>query len=169
MANNIIDERYIYTWKIIDGKLQIKGRLTLRGFKDVEQQIETFAGTASRAGQRLINFVVAQNPEWVFFSYDVSQAFAKGLTFEQYARLTGNPLRKVQLELKSPEDIALFRTLPGWSDFDPKTEVISLLKPVYGLKDAPRAWRLRLHEVLREYSLNSLLAEPEIYVGHCGL
>ena len=32
------------------------------------------------------------------------------------------------------------------------------------MKDAPRAWRKRLHEVLCGWSLNQLQAEPEIYV-----
>ena len=64
----------------------------MRGFKDRDQSYETFAGTASRAGQRIVNTMVAQDDDMELFSFDVSQAFAKGLTFEEYARLTGQQL-----------------------------------------------------------------------------
>ena len=37
----------------------------------------------------MVNAITAQNPDFVLFSFDVSQAFAKGLTFEEYARATG--------------------------------------------------------------------------------
>ena len=97
------------------------------------------------------------------FSFDVSQAFAKGLTFEEYARLTGNQLREVEFEV-SAGDVKLVRLLPGFSDFDPATEVLRMLKSIYGLKDAPRAWRKRLDQVLQEWGLRQLVAEAELYV-----
>ena len=95
----------------------------MRGFLDREEGLETFAGTATRNGQRLVNSMVAQNPDFVLFSFDVSQAFAKGLTFEEYARLTGTQLREVEFDVAS-EDVALVRKLPGFEDFDPSTEVL---------------------------------------------
>ena len=44
-----------------------------------------------------------------------------------------------------------------------------MLKAIYGLKDAPRAWRKRLHEVLCGFNSRQLQAEPEIYVKHLRL
>ncbi len=167
-AFNVVDTRWVITWKMIDKVLQIKCRLTMRGFKDRQSDIETFAGTTSRAGQRVVNTVVAQEDDFVLFSFDVSQAFAKGLTFEEFARLTGQELRSVQFRL-APEDVPLLRHLPGFEDFDPDTEVLEMLKPIYGLKDAPRAWRKRLHQALVRFGANPLLAEPEIYVQHVPL
>ena len=42
-----------------------------------------------------------------------------------------------------------------------------MLKPVYGLKDAPRAWRKNLHEVLVGWmSCRQLCSEPELYCVH---
>ena len=35
-----------------------------------------------------------------------------------------------------------------FKDVDPKYETFTMLKLIYGLKDAPRAWRKKLHEVL---------------------
>ena len=127
--------------------------------------LETFAGTASRAGQRVVNSQIAQHDDYIMFSADVSQAFAKGLTFEELARLTGQPLRAVEFDL-SAADVELLRELPGYSDFDPTRETLAMIKPIYGLKDAPRAWRKKLHQVLVAFYLEQLHAATEQYVLH---
>ena len=134
------------------------------------QDLETYAGTASRAGQRVVNSVAAQHPDWIMFSYDVSKAFAKGMTFEEIARLTGQPLRAVEFDLQ-PEDVPLIRKIPGFENFDPRTETLAMIKPIYGLKDAPRAWRKKLHIVLSSWgtsgeTMRQLHAEAEIYTLH---
>ena len=164
-SKNLVDTRWVLTWKQIEGVRSVKARLTMRGFKDMQQDLETFAGTTSRAGQRLVNTIVAQNANMVLFSFDVSQAFAKGMTFEEYAKLTGTTLRRVQFSLH-PDDVCILRMLEGYSDFDPSTEVLDMIKPIYGLKDAPRAWRKRLHQALTKFGLRPLIAEPEVYVMH---
>ena len=165
LAHNVVDGRWVITWKLVDGELVIKCRYTVRGFKD-RQDAETFAGTATRSGQRVTNYAIACNgPDWVTFSFDVSQAFAKGLSFEELARATGEELREVEFSVNG-EDVAFIRMLPGFEDFCPITEVLKILIPIYGLKDAPRAWRKCLHGVLTEFGLRSLLAEPELYVMH---
>ena len=46
-CHNIIDSRCVTTWKIVDGLIGIKCRLTARGFKDKMQELETYAGTSS--------------------------------------------------------------------------------------------------------------------------
>ena len=137
----------------------------MRSFRDKEATIDMLAGTASRKGQCVVNSMVARNEDCVLFSSDVSQAFAKGMTFEEYARVTGTQLRAVEFEVTA-EDAELIRKLPGFETFNHFTEVLMMLKAIYGLKDAPRAWRLRLHEVLSEWNLVQLSAEPEIYVNH---
>ena len=164
-SRNRVDTRWVVTWKWVDGERVVKSRLTMRGFKDKCLTMETFAGTASRAGQRIVNSEAALDRDLVLFSFDVSQAFAKGLTFEEIARLTGTPLREVEFDL-SPEDVDLIRRLPGYADFDPVRETLRMLKPIYGLKDAPRAWRKRLHQVLSEWGAKQLFAEPELYALH---
>ena len=162
---NRVDTRWVITWKLVDGIRAIKCRLTMRGFRDRQDSLETFAGTASRAGQRAVNSIAAQDPDMILFSFDVSQAFAKGLTFEELAQLTGTPLRQVEFDLQAG-DVELLRKLPGFEDFDPKTETLRMLKPIYGLKDAPRAWRKRLHQCLVDFGLVQTLAEAELYVSH---
>ena len=104
------------------------------------QDLETFAGTTSRSGQRIVNTVAAMHPDFVFFSYDVSQAFAKGMTFKELSELTGTELREVQFDIPS-SDVAILKRIAGFENFDPTRETLYMVKPIYGLKDAPRAWR----------------------------
>jgi len=54
-ARNLVDTRWVIRWKEVDGKKVIKPRLTMRGFKDSATSLETFAGTASRWSQRVVN------------------------------------------------------------------------------------------------------------------
>ena len=84
------------------------------------QELETYAGTTSRCGQRLVNLAAAEHDDFVLFSFDVSQAFAKGMTFEEIAALTGDPLRSVQFEVPpkeawlAPEQQALWAEYRSW-------------------------------------------------------
>ena len=127
-----------------------KGRLTARGFKYRVGFADpgTFAGTASRWSQRPICQIAVQN-NWKVWSADVTGAFAKGMTFQEIAKLAGMPLRAVQLEL-TEQDAQILRKLGGiWVRFDARTHVLNMIKPVYGLKDAPKAWRMKLRQMLR--------------------
>ena len=165
LARNIVDTRWVIRWKLVDGDRIIKVRLTMRGFKDTCINLETFAGTATRWSQRVVNSATANEEDFVLFSFDVSKAFAKGMTFEELSRITGEKLRVVQFEV-TPEDAILLRKIPGFEGFDPATEVLSMIKAVYGLKDAPRAWRKKLHEVLTSCGLYPTISDPQVYIAH---
>ena len=160
----------VFTWKSNpEDKTEakhVKGRMTVRGFKDYAgEDLNTYAGTASRWGQWIVNAVTAQEEELVLFSFDVSLAFAKGLSFEELAELTGEHLRVVQFEV-SHADAQILRKIPGYASFDPSKEVLLMKKAVYGLKDAPRAWRKKLHGLLASFGLASLYADPQLYAAH---
>ena len=124
--------------------------------------------TATRNGQRIVNSIVAQHLDFVLFSFDISKAFAKGMTFEELARCTGEPLRVVEFDL-SPDDVKILRRIPGYETFDPATETLRMLKAIYGLKDAPRAWRKKLHQALYSFGLRQLHAEAELYSKHLAI
>ena len=49
-AKTCVDTRWVLRWKWIDGVRAIRARLTVRGFKDVDQSLKTYAGTATRWG-----------------------------------------------------------------------------------------------------------------------
>ena len=86
LATNVIDARWVLKWKKVDDKWVIQARLVVRGFKDFQApQLSTFAGTTSRWGQRVINSVAVQKG-WSIFSADVSQAFLRGLSFDEAAK-----------------------------------------------------------------------------------
>ena len=53
--------------------------------------------------------------------------------------MTGVPLRSVQLMLPKGA-AALLQKLPGYERFDPLVHVLDMVRPGFGLKDAPRLW-----------------------------
>ena len=114
----------------------IRSRLTVRGFKDRDKgYVETHAGTSSKTSQTLI-VSEAVKRRWKLCTTDISAAFLQGVTYEELSQLTGAEVREVNFEI-APDQLRLFRQLPGFSDFNPKEEVIHLEKPGIGLIDAP--------------------------------
>ena len=103
--------------------------LTARGFKDKMQELETYAGTTSRCGQRLVNLVAAEHEDFVLFSFDVSQAFAKGMTFKELSELTGLELREVQFDIPFG-DVEILRLIPAFKGYDPSKECLNMIKPI---------------------------------------
>ena len=80
--------------------------------------------------------IIAATKQWLLWSLDVSQAFLKGLIFEEVSKMTGQPLRSVQLTLPKGA-AALLQKIPGYESFDPVLHVLDMLRPGFGLKDAP--------------------------------
>ena len=66
--------------------------------------------------------------------------------------ITGVQQREVCLEI-TKGSLASVRQLPGMEDFDPNIHVLQMLKGGFGLKDAPRMWRIRLGQVLEQFGL----------------
>merc|ERR1712218_30125 len=93
---------------------------------------------------------------------DISAAFLKGMTFEEIAATTGEPLRSVQFEVP-PRDAWLVQQLPGMSDFDHQSEVLDLIKALWGLKDAPRASSLRLQRTFQMMGYVQGVTDPQIW------
>ena len=122
-------------------------------------QLSTFAGTTTRWGQRIVNSVAAQH-RWPLFTADVSQAFLRGLTFEQAAQLKDEVQRDVQFTVP-PGSVNILKKLPGYSDFSPLTEVLRMLRCGFGLKDAPRLWNKVLRKVLQDLGLTPTQSDPQ--------
>ena len=96
-ARNILDVRLVTKWKKVkaatgsDMVWIIRVRMTLRGFKDLDAGwMDTFAGTSSRLGQRLVASEAAIQG-WPMVALDVKKAFLKGITYAQLAEITGEP------------------------------------------------------------------------------
>jgi hypothetical protein len=58
-------------------------------------------------------------------------AFRKKMTFEEFAKETGKPMRSVQMEL-AKSDVHLMRRLLGLGDFDVTTEALDFLQSLWG-------------------------------------
>ena len=159
-AHDIIDARWVITWKMIGGDSGVKCKLTVRGFKDKCQDFDTYAGATSRAGQRIVNAVAAESEHFILFSFDVSQAFAKGLAFDTMSKLTGTECRAVQFDVPKA-DLDCLKQICVFEKFNPAIEILTMLKPIYGQKAFPRAWRKKLHQVLVGWlQCRQLYAEP---------
>ncbi len=90
-------------------------------------------------------------------------AFLQVLEFETLRKMTGEPIRRVFFDF--PQDcMALVRTLAGLATFNSVLETFELLKPGYGLRDAPRLWRLRLGQILEAFQLHCLSVVKQIYI-----
>ena len=81
------------------------------------------------------------------------------------AELTGEPLREVYIKMPLPT-VHLLRQFPKFQSFNAQTMVLKLIKPLYGLKDAPRAWRLMLDVILTELGGTKMVVDRQIYLWH---
>ena len=122
-ARNIVDCKWVIKWKmevLPNGKNRriIRARLTLRGFKDMDAaNLERYAGTSQRYSQRLV-VSEAANRKWSLVSTDISKAFLQGVTYEELAKITGEPLHDVNFYLP-PNSVTALETLPGFESFNP--------------------------------------------------
>ena len=71
------------------------------------------------------------------------------MKYTELAEATGEPLREVNFTLPSYW-IAVLRTIRGYEDFDPATEVLHCEKPGTGCNDAPWCFSLKLAQVTRK-------------------
>ena len=76
--------------------------------------------------------------------------------------MTGTPLRSVQLTLPKGA-AAILQKLPGYEKFDPLIHVLDMVRPGFGLKDAPRLWHLRIDEVMKQMGTYALVSDPQLY------
>ena len=141
-SGNTMTSRWLFKLKIVDGKTIVKGRLVIHGFKDcAAQSLNTYAGTATRWGQRII-CMVAASKAWPILTADITTAFLRGFTFDEISRLTGEKVRRAGFH--TPKGYESFvKELPGMEAYDRNVHELLLTKTVYGMKDAPRAWRIR--------------------------
>lgn len=159
-CKNICTSRWVLRWKEIDGVRCVKARLTIRGFQDLAE-VPSYASTASRWTQRLVVSIAAQK-SWQLYVADVSTAFLRGMSFQELSKLTGSEVRDVAFSPPKGSE-KYFTEVKGYHDLDFSTEVLQLLKAVYGLRDAPRAWRLRLDIELRKLGGVPLPTDNSLY------
>ena len=118
-----------------DGSIdKYKGRIVAQGFSQVRgiHYNEIFASTARMAAMRAV-IAMAATEDLELDSVDVSTAFLNGDI-------------DAEIYMKVPEGLGVDgEPAPGE---DPKRWVVRLLKGLYGIKQGPRIWSLKLHSVL---------------------
>ena len=156
----LIDAKLVSKWKYVDGKRIIRMRLALRGFKEPQTEDEVnFSATAQRTSQKILASEAACHKDWSFVAVDISKAFLQGLTFSEMNKLTGEPEKHISFTVPAGTAKHL-RRIPGYEDFDERTEALKCLKPGTGCRDAPRAFNLRLINILKELGFRASLYDP---------
>ena len=164
LIRNICSAKWVVKWKSTAEGRVIKARLTIRGFEDLQSNLDTFSGTASRWGQRIVCSLAVQR-QWTLFTSDVATAFLQGLTFEELSTMSDAPIRQVAFVPPIGSEWLFQEVEPNYV---PWRDVLELLKCVYGLKDAPRLWRQRLVQVLRSTGGTPLHNDANLFVWFFG-
>ena len=147
-----IGSRWVFKIKRLpDGSIdKYKGRIVAQGFSQVQgiHYNEIFASTARMAAMRAV-IAIAAAEDLELESVDISTAFLNGdIDAEVY--------------MKVPEGLEVEGDpRPGE---DPKRWVVRLLKGLYGIKQGPRIWALKLHSVLTSIGFERIDCDYSVYV-----
>jgi hypothetical protein len=151
-----IGSRWVFKIKRLpDGSIdKYKGRIVAQGFSQVQgiHYNEIFASTARMAAMRAV-LAIAAAEDLELESVDISTAFLNGdIDAEVY--------------MKVPEGLEVEGDpRPGE---DPKRWVVRLLKGLYGIKQGPRIWALKLHSVLTSIGFERIDCDYSVYVYRRG-
>ncbi|CAE7633612.1 GIP [Symbiodinium pilosum] len=131
--DRLLSSRFVITRSDDAEKLKkglVKARWCIRGYLDPDLlELDTAAPTLSPEGLAVVLQVLATK-KWDLCIGDVEAAFLRGDDIER------------------PRGRVLVRVPPGGIPGVPEGAVIELLKPVYGLADAPKAWHRSFTQAL---------------------
>ena len=149
-----LPSRWVIEFKEKSGTVVIKARLCAKGFAERNQhELQTSSPTATRLGHKMI-LAYAAYIKADLWSLDVSTAFLQGWTLDD-VNASGHQRQACALIL--PHGCwELFAGLDKRfqkAASDPSNYCLMLRKSVYGLKDAPLLWCLRLFETFRRIGL----------------
>jgi hypothetical protein len=155
-GKHAIGSRWVFKIKrTLEGAIEkYKGQLVAQGFSQVPgvHYGEIFASTAHFAVVRTM-MAIAADEDLELEGVDISMAFLNGdIDKELYMRIPEG--FKVEGELCDSED--------------PKRWVVQLLKGLYGIKQGPRLWALKLHSVLKSIGFQRIDCDYSVYVYWCG-
>ena len=141
---NIIRNRWIFkTRRRVDGTIEkLKARLVAKGFTQIKgvDFSEVFAPTTRLESVRILLSIMALK-HWKGRQIDIKSAFLNGKLEEK-------------LYMEQPE---------GFIDPAHPDHVCELQGSLYGLKQSPRQWNARLHQVLMSLGLTVSVHDPSLY------
>jgi len=131
-----------------------KGRLVAQGFSQLPgvHYGEIFASTARFAAVRAV-IAIAAEEDLELDAVDISTAFLNGVIDRE-------------IYMKIPEGFEV-EGEPHEGE-DPKRWVVHLLKGLYGIKQGPRLWALKLHSVLSSIGFHRIDCNYSIYIYRRG-
>ena len=138
-------------------------RFLVRGFDDRIQDLDAYACATSRSVRRIVNAVVAEKQGLILFSFDASQVSTKkSKTSHEFSEFIGQGIGQVAFDVPKV-DAQRPGQIPDCKDCGPNGAALIMLKQMYGLKDAPRAWRKQLHQGLIQWLVcRRLYADSEL-------
>lgn len=147
-----IGSRWVFKIKCLpDGSIdKYKGRIVAQGYSQVHgiHYNEIFASTARMAAMHTV-LAIAAAEDLELESVDISTTFLNGdIDAEIYMRVPEG--LKVEGEPRPGED--------------PKRWVVRLLKGLYGIKQGPRIWVLKLHSVLTSIGFERTDCDYSVYI-----
>jgi hypothetical protein len=146
-----VTSRWVKTFKRKAGKRIIKMRLVMKGFKETRQhKLITSSPTATRTSHRVVKTTSASRA-WELWSLDISAAFLRGFSFEELA-LQGHERQSCAFSVP-PGMFELMAELDSvWAAAakEPHLYCFRLHRAVYGLKDAPLLWFLKIRKFMIE-------------------
>lgn len=137
----IIDSKWVFREKLLNGKVVKKARLVARGFKQSSLESDVYAPVAKMVTIRVLLCLYLEKDLQVQ-QLDVSSAF-----------LYGNLEKPVYMEL--PKGLDKNSNL-----------VCKVTKSLYGLKQAPKCWNDLFHKKLTNLGLNRSKKDPCLYYNH---
>jgi len=147
-TDRIMAMRWVLTWKAADDEAKsrkAKARLVVKGFTDPDlTTIRAESPTLSRLGRHFL-FQVAASNKWQLQKGDVKTAFLQGSKTEDSRDIYVDPSAEIKKLLNIKD-----------------SQLMKLQSAVYGLRNAPRQWYLRLKADLlklgcRMHSLDNCL------------
>jgi len=151
-GKRVIGSRWVFKVKRKpDGSIdKYKGRVVAQGYSQIAgvHYGEVFASTARMAAMRTV-IALAAIEDLELETVDISTAF-----------LNGDIDREIYMKI--PEGLEVdVEPAPGE---DPKRWVLRLLKGLYGIKQGPRIWALKLHSVLTKIGFERIDCDYSVYV-----
>ena len=141
---------FILTWKKNeDGTPRAKARLITQGFKDPDAlsgALTTNAPTLTRLARGMI-LSICQLYSWKMFTSDITTAFLQGKNFAEGSDRV--------IWIKLPKDAKMLLCLDAEAP-----QLMKLVKPMYGLCDAPRAWYEEASERILKVGDGNILRHP---------
>ncbi|CAG7854428.1 Retrovirus-related Pol polyprotein from transposon TNT 1-94 Includes: RecName: Full=Protease; Includes: RecName: Full=Reverse transcriptase; Includes: RecName: Full=Endonuclease [Serendipita indica DSM 11827] len=142
-----IGSRWVFKIKRdADGSIsKYKGRIVAKGYAQREgiDYTETFAPTARFGAPRTI-IALAALEDWELESVDISTAFLNGeIDAEVY--------------MQKPEGVE-------FEGYEGTSWVLQLLKGLFGIKQGPRIWSVKLHTVLSEIGFKRLESDHSVFI-----